>query len=215
MFKRDIIQSLNDLELSVFNYVIEHADQVLGMRIRDLANNAHVSTTTVLRFCNKFGCEGYNEFKFRLNEFLKKNKRIALGPNDISMIDYFSELNNEKFNATISKMSEIIVQAEHVIFFGIGTSGILGEYGARLFSGFGKYSLFIKDPFFPIPETHLPQTVLIVFSVSGETQEVITQVSAYKQHHCTVISITNTKNSTLERISDLSIINNCIEETKQ
>ena len=53
MFDYEKIQSLNDLELSVYNYIIQNSHEVLKMTIKDLANNAHVSTTTVLRFCKK------------------------------------------------------------------------------------------------------------------------------------------------------------------
>lgn len=31
------------------------------MRIRELADEAHVSTTTILRFCKKLKCEGYSD----------------------------------------------------------------------------------------------------------------------------------------------------------
>ena len=63
MFSYEQIQSLNELEMEVYNYVIVHLEQVSHMRIRELAESAHVSTSTILRFCNKLGCDGYTEFK--------------------------------------------------------------------------------------------------------------------------------------------------------
>ena len=53
MFSEEMICSLNDLELEVYKYVVRNADKVCYMRIREFADAAHVSTSTILRFCKK------------------------------------------------------------------------------------------------------------------------------------------------------------------
>ena len=58
MFSEEMICSLNDLELEVYKYVVRNADKVCYMRIREFADAAHVSTSTILRFCKKAGCAG-------------------------------------------------------------------------------------------------------------------------------------------------------------
>lgn len=60
------LESLNELESLVYRYIIEHPNTVPFMRIRELASEAHVSTTTVLHFCKKMGCDGYAQFKWKL-----------------------------------------------------------------------------------------------------------------------------------------------------
>lgn len=62
MFTHKAIAALNALELMVYNYVSKHKNQVMYMTIRELAEAAGVSTTTVLRFCKKMGCDGYSNF---------------------------------------------------------------------------------------------------------------------------------------------------------
>lgn len=62
MFTHKAIAELNALELMVYNYVSKHKNQVMYMTIRELAEAAGVSTTTVLRFCKKMGCDGYSNF---------------------------------------------------------------------------------------------------------------------------------------------------------
>ena len=54
MFSYSQIQSLNDLELSVYNYIMDNKDKVRYMKIRELAAESHVSTTTILNFCKKY-----------------------------------------------------------------------------------------------------------------------------------------------------------------
>lgn len=62
MFSYEVIQSLNNLELSLYEYIMKNKKKVIYMRIRELADEAHVSTTTILRFCKKLNCEGFSEF---------------------------------------------------------------------------------------------------------------------------------------------------------
>lgn len=72
MFTAEKIQSLNELELEVYGYIMQHKNAISYMRIREVATEAHVSTTTVLRFCKKIGCDGYAEFKLKMKEYNKQ-----------------------------------------------------------------------------------------------------------------------------------------------
>ncbi len=88
MFGVEEIQSLNELELAVYEYVMLHKNAVSYMRIRELAAEAHVSTTTVIRFCKKMGCDGYAEFKLRMKEYIGF-KQVAPLSEDFSEIRTF------------------------------------------------------------------------------------------------------------------------------
>ena len=50
MFSYEVLQSFNNLEMLVYNYVMEHRHEVQYMTIRELAEAVHVSTSTVVRF---------------------------------------------------------------------------------------------------------------------------------------------------------------------
>lgn len=88
MFTIQNIQDLNDLEMSVYQYVMQHQDAIPYMRIRELASNAHVSTTTILRFCKKLGCDGYLEFKLKMKEHLGNQGNVHV-PEDLSELKVF------------------------------------------------------------------------------------------------------------------------------
>lgn len=75
MFSYEVLQSFNNLEMLVYNYVMEHRHEVQYMTIRELAEAVHVSTSTVVRFCKKAGCDGYSEFRVQFKMFLKEEKR--------------------------------------------------------------------------------------------------------------------------------------------
>lgn len=66
MFTNEVITTFNDLEMLLYKYIMENREKVVYMRIRDLADEAHVSTSTIMRFCRKLNCEGFSEFKVKL-----------------------------------------------------------------------------------------------------------------------------------------------------
>ena len=63
----------------------------------------------------------------------------------------------------------------------------------------------IDDPFYPAPTDQFEKCLLIAFSNSGETKEVIDQLRLYRGVQSKIISITNDSNSTIAKMSDLTI----------
>ncbi len=203
MFAYEVLESYNDLEMLVYSYVMEHKEEVKYMTIRELAEAVHVSTSTVIRFCKKTGCEGYSEFKLRFKQFLeedKKKKEIRDSGVDEIMY-FFHTMTSNRYEEKINEVVTHLKTAKHIVFIGIGTSGILGKYGARYFSNIGKYSQYIEDPYYPIT-VDLDSTVVIALSESGETQQVIHLAEHFKRHNAKIFSITNGGESTLAKISD-------------
>jgi DNA-binding MurR/RpiR family transcriptional regulator len=205
MFSNEIIASFNELETSLYNYISKNMEKVAYMRIRELADETHVSTATVLRFCRKLNCEGFSEFKIRLKMHLKENKKTMIRSSQQSVVEFFDRTLKGDIEEKVMKAAILVNQAENVIFIGIGSSGILAEYGARYFSSLGKFSLYIKDPHFPIHSNIRNSSVTIALSVSGENNFTVTHLNTLKQEGTKIISITNNKLSTIAKISDLNI----------
>ena len=205
MFTAEKIQSLNELELEVYGYIMQHKNAISYMRIREVATEAHVSTTTVLRFCKKIGCDGYAEFKLKMKEYNKQKNINKISENLSEIRVFFERLETEKFQNQIEVAAAMIAKMERVLFVGIGTSGHMGQYGARCFTNVGKFSLCISDPFYPINMQEAESTVAIVMSVSGESSQTVKIVNGLKHSNCKIISITNTENCTISKLSDINI----------
>lgn len=203
MFEYKILQSYNDLETLVYSYVMEHKEEVKYMTVRELADAVHVSTSTVLRFCKKTGCDGYSEFKIKFKQYLEENrKKKQIKDTGIDEIMYFFHTTTStQYEEQINEIVSYIQEAKQLIFIGIGTSGVLGKYGARYFSNIGKYSQYIEDPYYPIHED-LDSAIVIALSESGDTQQVLQMAERFKRHNAKILSITNGNACTLARISD-------------
>ncbi|MDY7220697.1 MurR/RpiR family transcriptional regulator [Halalkalibacterium halodurans] len=205
MFSSEVIASFNELEMSIYNYICQHAEKVAYMRIRELADETHVSTATILRFCRKVDCDGFSEFKVKLKMHLEKEKKAPIKSSQHAIAEFFERAFKGDLEERISEAAALVADAENVIFIGIGSSGILAEYGARYFSALGKLSMYIKDFSYPIHSKLRQNSVTIALSVSGETHFTITQVNQLKQEGSKIISITNNKFSTIAKVADVNL----------
>ena len=205
MFSHAAIASLNNLEVMVYHYVIKNRDKVMYMTIRELADAAGVSTTTVLRFCRKLNCEGYSEFRVRFKLYLEQEEPQQANFGAGEVISFFKSVNNDEFDALLERTVDIILSSERIIFVGAGTSGALAKYGARFFSNVGKFSNHIDDPYFPVTSDMAKNALAIVLSVSGETEEILRFASQFNLHHCKVLSITGHEHSRLSKLADFNL----------
>ena len=205
MFSYNKIQNLNELELSLYNYIMKNSEKVIYMRIRELANEAHVSTTTILRFCKKLDCEGFSEFKIKFKMCLEKCDGECLADNTLMIIDFLKKAQGKEYIEKIDLVCNELNKANTIIFIGIGFSGIISKYAARYLSAIGRNAIYIDDPFYPLNLKYSENYVVMAFSVSGETPTAIEHISRLKRKGCKIISITNNEDSTIANISDLNI----------
>lgn len=205
LFTHSAVASLNHLEMMVYNYVIKNRDKVIYMTIRELADAAGVSTTTVLRFCRKLGCDGYSEFRVRYKLYLEQNEPQQANFGASEIISFFRSVNNDEFDQLLDQAVNIILASERIIFVGAGTSGSLAKYGARFFSNIGKFSNHIDDPYFPVTNDMAKNALAIVLSVSGETEEILRFASQFSLHNCRVMTITSHEHSRLAKLADFNI----------
>lgn len=204
MFTNEVIATFNELEMLLYNYITQNKEKVVYMRIRDLADETHVSTSTIMRFCRKLNCEGFSEFKVKLKLLIDEKNEPSIKSSQHVLAEFFERTQNEKFTSKLEEAADVIARADSVIFIGIGSSGILAEYGARYFSSLGKFSMYIKDPFMPI-HANLNNSITIALSVSGEGNYTISHIHQLKEKGSKIISITNNRQSTIAKLADVNI----------
>lgn len=205
MFDYKYIQSLNDLELSLYNYIVKIKENLADMTIRELANEAHVSTTTILRLCKKLGCSGFTEFKLKFELSIEEEKLTNISEDTIEVIKFLQCIEDSELDLKLQKLIDIVKQSEIVLFVGSSTSGTLAAYGAKILSSVGKLAIYLDDPYFPMSSNYYKNSVVIALSVSGETRAVIEHINKLKSEGCTIASITNKEDCTIAKMSDLNL----------
>lgn len=205
MFTKEMMEGFSELDFAVYGCIMKNKGHVGKMTIKELAEAAHVSTATVLRFCRKSGAEGYSEWKLKFKEYLAGEQNTLKDDSETELQSFLERIHSADFLDSISKAHQYLARSRCTIFIGIGSSGILGRYGARYFSNVGQFSLFIDDPWLPILQDVSEDTVTIALSESGTTQQTVTIASQLQQRGCTLISITNSGNSVLAKMADCNI----------
>ncbi|MGX7150021.1 MurR/RpiR family transcriptional regulator [Enterococcus ureasiticus] len=205
--------SLNDTDTTIYKYIVSHLNDMNKMSIRELADNTHTSTASILRFCKKFKTSGYSEFKLRLQAYLSSLNKNDLQTNntelDEELINFIVRSKDTFFKDKLEEAVELLLEKELVIFIGIGTSNITAEYGALFFSSLFNMAIRIEDPNnYPInylSDTLAKKMCIVALSVSGETKEIITYLNHLNLSNSSIISVTNSSKSTIARLADISI----------
>lgn len=196
------VESLNETETYVYNYVVKNTKKVLDESIRELANNTHVSTATVMRFCKKMGCEGFTELKYRLKENVEIQETKEDDANN--QFDSFIErVESSDYLESIRRAAEIIKQSDLILTLGIGTTGDFAKYTSRLLSGMGYCCYGVDGAAYPaqrVAEGY--QVVIIVFYERLQKNPLFEEIYRYKNKNYMIIMLSNNNMGSMEHLCD-------------
>lgn len=196
------VESLNETETYVYNYVVKNTKKVLNESIRELANNTHVSTATVMRFCKKMGCEGFTELKYRLKENVEIQETKEDDANN--QFDSFIErVESSDYLESIRRAAEIIKQSDLILTLGIGTTGDFAKYTSRLLSGMGYCCYGVDGAAYPaqrVAEGY--QVVIIVFYERLQKNPLFEEIYRYKNKNYMIIMLSNNNMGSMEHLCD-------------
>jgi Transcriptional regulators len=163
--------------MAIYRYIVDHDEQVPLMRVRDLARGAHVSNSSVMRFIHKVGYNSFPEFKISFNS---EKDELAKSDNDILQI-FTRNAFPADIEKTIKLVAHLIVDADNIVFVGMGDSGAIAEYAARQACSLGFNSFVVKDPFYPLMQQlkNTSNNILIILSVSGKTPELVEMMNNF------------------------------------
>ena len=119
------------------------------------------------------------------------------------IFNFFYSVDNEMFYQEIQEAVALIKEARDVIFYGIGLSGILAQYGHGLFNRKGIRSLYIED--FSMRLDFYEKAIAIILSVSGNTTEVLGRIQNLKSYGTKVILISENSHNKAAQMADLCI----------
>ncbi|HIY92953.1 MurR/RpiR family transcriptional regulator [Companilactobacillus sp. HBUAS56275] len=204
----DYTPDLTETDMIIYRFIVKNMDNVIYMRIRDLADETYCSTASIQRFCQKFECVGWSEFKTRLKLHMGNKNFTKTYPTDLDtneIIQSITETDSNDNSHKIDEVAEILVNCKHVLWIGAGTSRILAEFGSVTYSSLINMSLLIREPIDnPIIKTNPDEAddyCLIVCSVSGENHVMIKYVANFIKQGIPVIAITNNPTSTIAKMS--------------
>lgn len=194
---------LNETEQYIYQYVSEHPDELEELTIRQFGQKVNASPSTIVRFCRKFNCSGYSEFKIRLKDFRKKSsyKPVKKANLDFSLdpiLRFLNQFNAQDYMNTIEAIAKKMMQRELLVFLGVGASGFAASYGSYLFTSLTAFSISITDPA-DTAFTHLmhkfgANIMFVICSVCGEQPSLLHFLDKEQIDKENILAITNSSN---------------------
>ncbi|MDA1370846.1 MAG: SIS domain-containing protein [Proteobacteria bacterium] len=217
---------LRKSEVKVADYVLAHANDVINMRIVDLAAESQVSEPTVIRFCRALGFDGFQSFKLQLAQQLGMGSVYTQFAVDDK--DTVTDLRNKVFATTVGSLltvrdeldPEILEQAINTIsnarrveFYGFGASGSVAADAQHKFFRLQLSTSALSDPHIQ----HMSaislgkEDVVVAISQSGQTRALLQSVELAKEAGATVIGLAP-QNTPLSEICSIPIYVNMEED---
>lgn len=191
-------------EQKVARFVLRNPEEVIHMRIVDLATEAKVSEPTVVRFCRALGCNGFQDFKLRLAQMLASGSQFAQF--SMSDSDSVAEFSHSIFDSTVGTLLSVrdrldnqalgeaidaLAMANRVEFYGFGASGAVAFDAQHKF-----FRLQISTSAYT--DLHMQNMsaatlnegdVVVAISQTGRTRALVASVRMAREAGATVIGL--------------------------
>jgi len=212
-------KQLRKSEQKVADFVLEHAADVIHMRIVDLAAKANVSEPTVVRFCRALHYEGFQDFKMTLAQDLASNpnfEQFTLDSEDSvkdfqqkifdSMIGNLIHIRDHLEPANIESAIEALASARRIEFYGFGASAAVCSDAQHKFHRLQISAAAHSDPHMQIISavTMNEQDVVVAISQTGRTKDMLHTCKLVRETGATVLTLCPS-NTPLAELASIAI----------
>jgi len=208
----------------IAEYIIKHYDKAAFMTASKLGKEVGISESTVVRFANALGYEGYPELQAALSEIVKTKltslQRMEIAYDKMANEDILSKVINSdisKMRSTLESIDkkafdravEELLNAKNIYILGVRSasaiSSFLGFYFNLLFTGVRLVNTSSVSEMFEQILRAGKGDVVIGISFPRYSRRTIKALEYAKMRGATVISITDTPGSPLVPQSDISL----------
>jgi len=205
------LPSLAPAEQRVARLVLQDPRAFASMPVSDLADRAHVSKPTVVRFCRSVGYDGLTDFKRKLAgsvsegvPFIHRSVDVDDKTGDIMVkvidntVSAFLKYRNDASTAAFEKAAKALVQTyragRRIEFFGVGNSGVVAQDAQHKFFRLGVNAIAYSDGHMQVMSASLlgPEDCVVVISNSGRTRDLMDACDIARKNGATTIVITAT-----------------------
>jgi DNA-binding MurR/RpiR family transcriptional regulator len=225
-----IYKSLSNAEQKVADFVLSNTHVAVYSSVTDLAEKSGVGETTVIRFCRKLGYRGFQEFKLAVAQNLVNLDQQVEGEiqEGDSLDVIFKKITSQNIHtlddtlklmqiSQLEKAVELIVNANKLYFFGVGSSGITAADGKYRFMRLGYHVDHASDSHIMAMNASLvsKNDVVIGISSSGSTKDIVDAIRIAKENNASVICLTNHARSPITQYANVILLSAAKESPLQ
>ena len=203
------LPSLAPAEQRVGRLVLADPRAFANLPITELADRAHVSKPTVVRFCRSVGYDGLSDFKLKLAgsvsegvPFVHRSVDVDDKTSDVlvkvidNTVAAFLKYRNDASSLAIHKAIDALAAAEtngnRIEFFGVGNSGIVAQDAQHKFFRLGVNTVAYSDGHMQVMSASMMVLgdCVVVISNSGRTRDLMDACDIARKKGATTIVIT-------------------------
>ena len=203
------LPSLAPAEQRVGKLVLADPRAFANLPITELADRAHVSKPTVVRFCRSVGYDGLSDFKLKLAgsvsegvPFVHRSVDVDDKTADVlvkvidNTVAAFLKYRNDASSFAVHKATDALAAAstdgKRIEFFGVGNSGIVAQDAQHKFFRLGVNTVAYSDGHMQVMSASMmgPGDCVVVISNSGRTRDLMDACDIARKNGATTIVIT-------------------------
>jgi RpiR family transcriptional regulator, carbohydrate utilization regulator len=205
------LPSLAPAEQRVGKLVLGDPRAFANLPVSELADRAHVSKPTVVRFCRSMGYDGLSDFKLKLAgsvsegvPFIHRSVDVDDKTSDVlvkvidNTVAAFLKYRNDASSFAIEKAVEALAATyktgRRIEFYGAGNSGIVAQDAQHKFFRLGVNTIAYSDGHMQVMSASLlgPGDCVVVISNSGRTRDLMDACDIARKNGATTIVMTAT-----------------------
>ena len=215
-------ESFTRSERKIADYVLEHQKETQYISITDLSNQCEVAVSTVSLFCRKLKLAGFNDFKLELARAASPAGAAGIGPGGrgastpTAVKDkVLQEAQDALTNAyhmlaerEVARAADLLRDAGQVICLGQGNHSVVALAAWAQFSTTSSKFKTIQDSHMQMVtlSTLSSTDVVLYFSYSGATHELLEAVEVIRARGAKLILVTRYPNSPASAYADAVLL---------
>lgn len=203
------IPALSPAEQRVAKLVLVDPRSFASLPVAELAERAHVSKPTVVRFCRSVGYDGLADFKLKLagsvNEGVPFVHRavdeddkpadliVKVVDNAVSaLLKFRNDAASHAFERALEALTHAGRQGRRIEFYGVGNSGIVAQDAQHKFFRLGVNAVAISDGHVQVMSATMlqPGDCAVIISNSGRSRDLLDAAEIARKKGATTIVIT-------------------------
>ena len=203
------LPSLAPAEQRVGKLVLQDPRAFANLPITQLADRAHVSKPTVVRFCRSVGYDGLSDFKLKLAgsvsegvPFIHRSVDADDKTTDVmvkvidntvaAFLKYRNDASASALDQAVKALAETHSTGKRIEFYGVGNSGIVAQDAQHKFFRLGMNTIAYSDGHMQVMSASMlgQGDCVVVISNSGRTRDLMDACDIAKKRGATAIVIT-------------------------
>lgn len=193
LFEKAHRMQLTETEKSILDYFEKNLPLSVHTHLNDLSSALYTSNATIVRFCQKLGLNGYNEFKYQLRHELKQMKEPVFSPNDL--ISHSLALFRDNMEAVdadkLKRIADYLTGDNPVYIYGSNLSSVPAKYLQVVLNTLDHPSILIEWHRLLAGLIHeiTSDSVLFMISAHGDSQRYLPIFECAKKEELPLFSL--------------------------